>query len=166
MHTLTLSDLWVIMMIGRHSWGLEESKCHSYPQVRKMTEGTTNLSASLQFLGRCHPVGVWQAGEMGCQLMFSKKRKVLHLEWNNPIIMLGYKLNMSQQCVLAEKRANGILAALGLLAAFWELILLLYSALVRPHPEYCVQLWAPQYKRDQFNSKILTEWRKQSHLFK
>jgi len=102
-------------------------------------------------------------------MKFNKgKCRVLHLGRKNPLqqyrlgadllesssaerdlgVLVDDKLTRSQHCGAVAKKTDGILGCIksSVSSRSREVLLPLCSVLVRPHLEYSVQSWAPQFK--------------------
>ncbi|PKU48717.1 rna-directed dna polymerase from mobile element jockey-like [Limosa lapponica baueri] len=117
-----------------------------------MLEGRHAIQKDLVRLDRWAHVNLKKLNKAKCKVLLMVQGNYKHKYrrkwiWSSPAekdlgVLVDEKLNMSWQCAPAPK-ANCILSCIkSVICRLREVILSLCSILIRPHLEYCVQLWS------------------------
>ncbi|PKU43420.1 rna-directed dna polymerase from mobile element jockey-like [Limosa lapponica baueri] len=161
-----LGPVLFVIIVGDMDSGIE---CN----LSKFANDTKLCGAVNTLEGKwCHPEGPGQALEVGpcqhhevqpgqvqgpapgsgqCQAQIQVGQRMTESSPEEDLgVLVDEKLNMTLQCTLTGQKASCILGCIKRCVASRsrEVILPLYSALVRPHLEYCIQLWSPQHGKE------------------
>ena len=98
---------------------------------------------------KCSVMHLGRQNDKHAYSMGSSRLKSITLE-KDLGVLFDNSIKFSNQCAVAVRNANRILGLIrrNILHKSKDVILRLYKSLVRPHLEYCIQVWSPYLRKD------------------